>query len=175
MRCLFIIGLILSVWVAHAAAFDIVGFGVDPSKAQIDAFRQIVECFGQVRVKSATKVRDYQTVSDEVEIQTHFSAANLDRYYVGMSRLGDDYQVVYRFPDSLLSRTSKVRRDYYQKKVFITFQRIGYSVHMIDSFGEESRRGFEFKVPAWVRRFVRRCIWRISDDFNGFEWVNEAS
>lgn len=174
MRWIIVIGLILSVWAAPSAAFDIVGFGVDPSKAQIDAFRQIVECFGQVRVTSATKVRDYQTVSDEVDIQTHFSAANLDRYYVGMSRGSSGYEVRYRFPDDILSRTAEVRRDYYRKVVFITFSRVGYSVHMIDSFGEESRRGFEFKVPPWVRRFVRRCIWRISDDFNGFEWVKEV-
>lgn len=170
----FVMVIITSLVVAGpVAAFDIVGVGIDPSKAQVDAFRQIVECFGQVRVQSATKVRDYQTVSDEVDIQVHFSAANLDRYYVGMSRGASGYEVRYRFPDDILRRTKDVRRDYYRKVVFITFSRIGYSVHMIDSFGEESRRGFEFKVPAWVRRFVRRYIWRISDDFQGFEWVKE--
>ena len=176
MRYVLVILIVLSLVVAAPAlAFDIVGVGWNPSKAQTDAFRQIVECFGRVRVTSETKVRDYQTVSDEVDIQVHFSASNLDKFYVGMSKFGDDYKVVYRFPDSLLTRTKGLRRDYYKKMVFITFERVGYSVHAIDSFGEESRKGFEFKVPKGVRRFVRRFIWRISDDFMGFEWVQEMN
>jgi hypothetical protein len=173
MRCLGIIIVIMSVMVAPSFAFDIVGVGVDPSKAQTDALRLIAECFGKVRVQSATKVVDFQTVSDWVDIDASFSAANLDRFFVGLSKHGKVYEARYSFPASLVGRTGKVRRDYYRKVVFITFERVGYSVVDIDSFGEVSKRGFEFAVPPWVRRVVRRCIWRISDDFNGFEWVKE--
>ena len=170
MRCLGIICFILVV-ATPALAFDIVGVGGDPSAAQSDALRQIAECFGRVRVTSATKVVDFQTVSDWVDINASFSASKLDRFFVGLSKHGKIHEARYRFPDSLVSRSGKVRRDYYRKDVFITFQRIGYSVVAVDSFGEMSKRGFEFAVPPWVRRVVRRCIWRISDDFNGFEWV----
>jgi hypothetical protein len=170
MRCLGIIALVLSM-AYPSIAFEIVGVGDDPFSAHLDAVRQIAECFGQVHVTSATKVVDLQTVSDWVDIDTQFSARQLDRYFVGISKDGEEYRTLYRFPKAMLR--AKSRRDYYRKVVFITFERVGYTVINIDSLGEVSRREWVFKVPPWVRQFFRRCIWRISDDFNGFEWVTE--
>ena len=171
MRCLGIICIIIFLS-PPALAFDIVGVGIDPSAAHSDALRQIAECFGRVRVQSATKVVDFQTVSDWIDIDTSFSATNLDKFYVGMSKLGDGYNAVYRFPDRMLEKSRNTRRDYYRKVVFITFERVGYSVVSVDSFGEVSKRGIEFKVPPIVRRFIRRCVWDI-DGARGFNWVTE--
>ena len=173
MRSILIICFVILV-ASPSLAFDIVGVGVDPSKAQLDALRQVAECFGQVRLRSDTKVVDYQTVSDVIDIDVRFSAANLDKFYVGMAKAGYGYKAVYRFPDRMLEKSRNVRRDYYRKVVFITFERIGYSVVAIDSFGEVSRHGFDFAVPPIVRQFIRRCIWNI-DDAKGFNWVKERS
>jgi len=165
-----IISVIFLLIPASASGFEIIGVGSDPSSALRDGLRQVSECFGGVALTSETKVRDFQTESDVIDLKTAFRGANLDRFYKGVKKVGDLYYAKFEFPSRFLSGVHNNVRDYSHSRLLVSFDVVSYRSESTNTFGEIKRGGFEFKVPQFVRRFVDFFIIDI-DDSKGFEWV----
>jgi len=166
-----IISVVLFFIAVPAQAFEIIGVGSDPSAALRDGLRQVSECFGGVALTSETKVRDFQTESDVIDLKTAFRGANLDRFYKGVKKVDGLYFARFEFSSRFLSGVHNNRRDYSRSKLVVSFDVISYESEATNTFGEIKRRGFRFQVPGCVRRFIDFFIIDI-DDSKGFEWVN---
>ena len=172
MRKWIIISVILTV-ASPVGAFEIIGVGTDPSSALRNGLRQVSECFGGVALTSETKVRDFQTESDVIDLKTAFRGANLDRFYKGVRQVDGLYYARFEFSSRFMEGVHNSVRDYSRSRLFVSFDVVSYESEATNTFGEIKRRGFSFKVPSCVRRFVDFFIIDI-DDSRGFEWVKEG-
>jgi len=168
-----IISVIVLLIAVPAGGFEIIGVGDDPSTALRDALRQVAECFGGVAVDSETNVRNFQTERDVVDLKSSFNGGKLDRFFKGVEYQEGRFVATFDFPDSFLRGLHSGKRDSYRKRLVVSFDVIFYGSEVRDSFGEVKRKGWKFKVPACVRRFVDFFILDI-DDSKGFEWVKES-
>ena len=153
---------------------NVVGIGPNPSAAIKDGIKQIRELFGSHFISSETVVRDGILEKDVIIEKGSFYGSKLDRFFEGVFFRSNKCFAVFRFPTGFVEavRLKEKKRDKGLSKFFASFDVISYSSVCFDSFGEEVRKEWVFKVPCFVKRFFDFFIWH-TEDIGHIEIVKE--